>query len=189
MERQPRSDNLLVWSLATFHTGLFVLIPVVLLYLNGALGNLLRDLSTMFGVTVFGALWLTNWWCTRRAARGIDWTALLRPVFDPRLLARGIVWGGINGILLLLALLIIALALLAPGAIANQGLEAVSNFVAFGVFVLLLGLPIAFIIGAIMGLVFAVIDGILLQVSLYLLRASTRPEMDRDRSSEHPGTN
>jgi hypothetical protein len=65
-ERAGGPDPLLVWCLAAYHTGLFVLVPLTLLHWAGALGDLLGGLSTVVGLVLYLALWATTWWTNRR---------------------------------------------------------------------------------------------------------------------------
>jgi hypothetical protein len=165
-----------VWGLATFHTVAFVLLLLVLLYAGGSLGSLLQGLNTELGFGLFGALWATNWLCTRRALRGLG---ALRPVAEgwPKGLRRlrwlgsvsgqGVVWGGVNGVLFLLCLLGVAIASFVV-SLPFAGLDAARGVPAavagFGIF-LAFGAVAAFIVGACVGAVFSVVDGALLALA------------------------
>ena len=161
-----RSDRLLVWGLAAFHTSLFGLILVILVLLFGDLGQALASLNTLAGLSIFGALWLTNWWCTRRVMREVDWTPAHRPVLEGRLLSSGMFWGGTNGVLFLLSLPLIALAGFGIEAINEGRLTDLGNLIFFAAIAAILGTVFAFPIGAVVGLIFAVIDSLLLRISV-----------------------
>ena len=173
MAEVTRTDRLVVWSLATFHTGLFMLVLVLLLHWGGALGGLLSTLNTLVGMAVYGLLWATNWWCTRRAMRTIGWWGIQRPIDTDRLLSQGMMWGGVNGMLFLLGLLIpylvLSLVFIAvsphdvrdPLLVGAQYVMLILSGVA-GAIVLC---AFAFPIGAVFGLVFAIIDRVMLAIA------------------------
>src|SRR5260370_610226 len=70
VERALRERNLrVVFTLGTFHAAVLVAVLVVVLYANGGLASLLSGLSTIAGLALFGALWLTTVWSTDRTLR------------------------------------------------------------------------------------------------------------------------
>jgi hypothetical protein len=64
--------KLLTWSLATFHTTVFVLVIVLFAYSGGGLGQALSGLNTFVGLGLFVALWATTYVTTSRALDGLD---------------------------------------------------------------------------------------------------------------------
>ena len=144
----------------------------MLLYAGGNLGALLGSLNTIVGLVLFGALWLTTWWCTRRAWRAMGWT-INEPIKYGRLYSLGARWGGVNGILFLFALLTIQIITVFIFAFSNSrfsdvGLGALRGFV----FVGFCGTPFAFVIGAVFGFVFAAIDALLIDVTNLIFHMS-----------------
>jgi hypothetical protein len=149
---------------------------LALLYAGGSLGSLLQGLNTELGFVLFGALWATNWFCTRRALRGLGG---LRPDAEGRpkglrrlrwlgsVLAQGFVWGGVSGVLFLLCLLgvaIVSFVVSLPFAGLDAARAAPAAVAGFGIF-LAVGAVAAFIVGACVGAVFSVVDGALLALA------------------------
>ena len=166
MPEPARLRGLLEWALAAFHAGFLLTALVALVYATGNLGAILGGLSTLVGLGVFGLLWFTTWWTTRRATRGVDWAALERPAALAGQLWRVGLWGGLNGVLFVLALLafigVNALALiLAERASAADSLSVL-------VFGGGIALAVAFVAGAVIGVLFALLDGTFLVVARWL---------------------
>ena len=90
-----------VFALGTLHAALLVLLVVTLAYRGGGLGEGLAGLSTSLGMALFGLLWLLAWWATARALRGVAVTASLGAGVA---IQRGLIWGGVAGVLVLLGL-------------------------------------------------------------------------------------
>jgi len=156
------TDRMLEWALATFHTSLFILSLVFFLYGSGVLGNLLSSLNTLAGFGLFGLLWLTTWWTTRRAigslvpgwGKGGDFC--VRTVRFSKALYKGTIWGAANGLLFFCGLVLAVLASL-------ERQVSISSPQTFGVllsYVLLAGTAAAAFGGAV-GLVLAVVDSLL----------------------------
>lgn len=175
MPENPPPGRLLTFGLATFHTLFFILILVLFLYSLGGLGDLLEGLNTLAGYVIFAALWTTTWWTTRQALRNYfkrriqggeeNWIeTMLRGEFEvSQVLVNGVIWGGINGFLFLIALAVILLvyilfltiaALL--GGSANPG--ASLTLILF----LLIGSLLGAIVGGVVGLILALVDGAVL---------------------------
>ncbi|WP_224333721.1 hypothetical protein [Haloprofundus halobius] len=143
--------TLAVWGLATFHVTVLVVVLVVALHLAGPLGEFLSGLNTAIGLGVFAYLWALTWWTNRRAL-GDAWRG---DGFDPRAAAtRATLWGGVTGVLFLLAPFALFLVLLvAQGA-------SVLAVLAIG----LLGALVAALVGAVIGGAFGVVDVVLFRV-------------------------
>ncbi|MPZ14016.1 MAG: hypothetical protein GEU73_06265 [Chloroflexi bacterium] len=181
----PPGNRLLDWALGTFHAGLFVLTIVVALYRAGGLDDLLGGLNTLLGLAIYGLLWVVTEWTTRRALRGVEWRELA--VRDPgELLSRGLGWGGVTGVLLLLVPAVILVIVAVPvqiAGMARMGLDRgprilveALQFLFVGAGALLIAFSVAFIVGAIVGAVFALVDALVLAAArfVFALRTGTR---------------
>lgn len=198
---RPPLPGLLTWSLGAFHTALFVAVLVALAYRSGGLGNLLGGLSTELGFAIYGALWLSVWWCTRRALHGgsVFWTSG-RQGFG-QAIRYAPYWGAATGGLFIgilvagvfvalntapwLVLPVLLIVLIFPARLSGEGRRRVGGLVdgiAFGVGIVLLGIPL--LIGAAVGLALALIDGLLLQAALHLFQITVaEPAADGPRAS------
>jgi hypothetical protein len=164
MDDTRPTDPFLEWGLGTFHTLIFILALVILLFFIGSLGSILSGLNTLVGYALFTALWGTTWWTTSRALRKLNeghspvdilfsW-----PVGIFKFTTLGVVWGGINGILFAVVLFI-----------------AVAIFVSPQVFLsALFVLPFAFIVGAIFGILLILIDSLALSMARLLVKRYIR---------------
>lgn len=164
-----RSARLLVWGLSTFHTALFFAVFVAVLYLNGGLGNLLASLNTLIGSAVYALLWFTTWLTTRGAWRALNWRAFDEPLDVLRLLGTATIFGGVNGMLFLSCLAVVAipvaLAAVAVQAVQSGRPEQAAQLIPASillVFALAIAEGVAFVLGAFVGLLFAVVDGLLI---------------------------
>lgn len=146
--------RLLAVGLGTFHALLFFVSLVLLLHLNAGLDALLR-LGTGVGVLVFLVFWMVTVWSTAMALDGVAEGG------DP--LKQAALWGAAEGFILL-ALLLITIGIL-------------ESWVVFTVFPL--GSAFAVAIGALVGLVFAALDRLLLGSPMDHLQ---RPEGERQVS-------
>ncbi len=175
--------RLYAWSLATFHTVLFFAVLVMAVYLTGSLGQLLAALNTLIGTTIFVLFWLATWFCTRSAlgrifhSEGPPTSGIGGPEIK-RALYLAPLWAGINGIFSLQVFLLGGLLALIGTLIANPALVA-SPFsltgafieaLTFGGFAEAFGIVPAFVVGALVGLVFVGIDGLLFAVAQSLGR-------------------
>src|SRR5439155_6183702 len=170
--------RLLLWSLATFHTAFFFAAFVAALYLNGSIADLLASLNTLVGTAVYLVLWATTWWTTRQAWRALKWERLDDPLDVTALLGMGTLYGGINGMLFLSVIALVAipvgLAAIIVEALGLGRMEDMAGLVAAGFFSLIvLGIAevVAFGIGALVGLLFAIVDGALLRIAWRLAAA------------------
>ena len=154
--------------MAAFHTGFLVTSLVTLLHWYGGLGNALRDLSTLSGVVIFLALWLATWWCTRRALRRIPAGTHERAVPAGTLVPRGILWGGVNGVMFLAVL-----AVLFGLSIDDPRIGVFFSVLGSLIFSLPFGSILAFTVGACVGGVFAWLDFALLEASRRLFLGCT----------------
>ena len=85
---------------------------------------------------------------------------------------RATVWGGVNGVLFWLALLAFVAVASIVSIIANPG--SAVGFAFFLAIVSIIGSAIAFVVGAVFGLLFAILDGVLLEISRYIVLFARR---------------
>jgi hypothetical protein len=144
--------KLLTWSLATFHTTVFVLAIVLFAYSRGALGPALSGLNTLAGLGLFVALWATTYLTTARALAGLD---LIGSAGDRGGYGRrAFRWGAANGMSFLAVLGIVALLV----AVANTRPGQVGS----GILLPALSIaPIALVVSAAVGGVVGVLFGII----------------------------
>ena len=143
----------MVFALGTFHAAALIVALVLVLYATGALASLLSSLSTVAGLALFSALWLTTVWSTHGTLGDAFTVAPRTSVPLGTMIPRATWRGGINGVAFLVCL---GLVLLISSALSGN--------VAFGVVGLgflifaTVGAAFAFVIGLVLGLVFACID-------------------------------
>jgi hypothetical protein len=173
MDESFKPARLAEWSLATFHTSGLIVVVVALVYATGNLGALLGSLNTLVGLALFGALWLTTWWCTRRAVRAIPPQTLAQPRSSGRAVVRSLaiggLWGGVNGAVFFLVLVsgLLVVSIYEVVTVANTSLVFLALAGLFGV-------PIAFGVGAVIGILFAGIDGAVLELARVLTSFTAR---------------
>jgi hypothetical protein len=156
-----------VFTLGTFHAAALIAALVVILYASGGLAPLLSSLSTIAGLALFSALWLTTVWSTGRTLRGAltvaPWTSVPLGIMIPRAAWRG----GVNGVVFLVCLGVI----LAISSAFNGDVGVVG----FGALIFLtVGAAFAFVIGLVLGLLFAGLD--------LALVSATRAILDEKKS-------
>jgi hypothetical protein len=153
-ERAIRERNfLVVFALGTFHAAALIVALVLVLFAAGGLASLLSGLSTIAGLALFSALWLTTVWSTNRTLRGAftvaPWTSVPLDVMIPRAAWRG----GVNGVAFLACLGFILLISSAFNGDLALGVIG-AGFLVFAT----VGAAVAFVIGFVLGLVFACVD-------------------------------
>src|SRR4029077_12602926 len=91
-------NQLVVFALGTFHAAGLIVALVLALYAAGGLAPILSSLSTLAGLSLFSALWLSTVWSTHRTLRGAftvaPWTSVPLGIMIPRPAWRG----GITGV-------------------------------------------------------------------------------------------
>jgi hypothetical protein len=145
--------KLLIWSLATFHTTVFVLVIVLLAYSGGGLGQALGGLNTFAGLGLFLVLWTTTYLTTARALAGLDFIGSAR---DRRGYGRrAFRWGAANGMSFLAVLGIVALVV----AVANTRPGQVGSGILLPfLFIAPIGLVVSAAVGGAVGVLFGIID-------------------------------
>lgn len=149
--RHREGELLVVFALGTFHAAALIAALVLVLYASGGLASLLSGLSTIAGLALFGALWLTTLWTTNRTLRGAfrvaPWTSVPLGVMIPRAAWRG----GVNGVLFLGCVGVIL--------IISSAFNGDVGFIGPGTLILAtVGAAVAFVIGLVVGLLFAAVD-------------------------------
>lgn len=157
-------NQLLSWGLGTFHATALLLALLVAQSRAGTLGGFLGSLGTAPGLVLFVGLWLATWWSTRRAllaTRGTEsWTT---PLGD--LCWNGFLWGGVNGMLFLVIFFGVRLA----PQFTTEGLAAAGTFFLGLVLIGTASLAVAALLGATVGLAFALVDCAALALARWLV--------------------
>lgn len=143
--------RLVVFALGTFHAAALIAALVLVLYATGALTSVLSGLSTIAGLALFAALWVTTVWSTNRTLRGAftvaPWTSVPLGIMIPRAVWRG----GVNGVLFLACVGVIL--------IISSAFNGDVGFLGLGVLIFAtVGAAVAFVIGLAVGLLFAAVD-------------------------------
>jgi hypothetical protein len=166
-----RSVSLEAWTVATANLALFGLALVVAGHASGVLSDLLGGLGTLPGLAAFAYLWALLVEAIRwaLATGGLD---SIRDGEFRSLLARGVVAGSGVGVTFLLGVV----AVVAAVGFLRSGS---ANLVAF-LFVLAVGAAVAVVVGAVVGLLAALVNVILYRASDLLVA----PEDDNGRFSQ-----
>ena len=164
--------RLFVWSLASFHTTLFAVALLTLVYFGGVLGEALGSLDTVTGLALFVSLWGVTFWSTRRAAQDLMWARPDQPLRLADMIRQGMVWAGANGALFLLALLTVV-GISAAVAERNPTLLALPVLAVTGA-------PFSYTLGVVVGFLFGVLGWALFALSRRVFLACTRPSPGAD---------
>jgi len=160
MTVSPRVSGLVGWVLGTFHTSVFGLALLLLLYPRGGFGATLQGLGTLSGLAIFVALWATTIFTTDRALSGLQWLD-----DDPSQMAiffrRALRWGGVNGLLFLAAL---GAILLLNAVLTTRG-SFTSPTLAVFAFIGAIGVVVSYVIGAVVGVTLGALDIAALRVA------------------------
>lgn len=182
-QRSLRFTRLVEWSFAAFHTTYFVLIAFTLLYTQADLGELLASLNTLIGVGVFALLWLTTWWCTRRAVAELVQVKQMRVPSLGTFLWLGVKWGAVNGILFFLPIIVLTILFLFAN-LAARSLDASQVGSALGsttgglFFAIVFGMPAALVIGGLVGLGFGLIDAGIARLAFLIFDSWVTPHAE-----------
>ena len=144
-------SRLVIFALGTFHAAGLIATLVLILYALDGLAPVLGSLSTIAGLALFGALWVTTVWSARRTLRGAFTIAPWRALPLDTLLSRAALSGGINGIAFLAFVgLILGISSAFNGDVGVVGYG-------FPIFATV-GAAVAFVLGLVLGLLFAGVD-------------------------------
>ncbi|WP_439027568.1 hypothetical protein [Haloarchaeobius sp. DT45] len=155
--RHPRRPTLLAWCLGTYHTATLTAAGVAGLHLSGAVGDLLGGLNTVVGFAAFLYLWAVTLWTTTQVLGEVELFGA-EGLSTRALLVAGAKWGAVNGLVFLFGV-ILTLVFALPGEVLNLFLF----FCLAGVF--------ALAIGAVIGVVFALVDAGLLALARWAVPA------------------
>ncbi len=159
-------NGIILWGLGILHTVLAVFTFGVVSS-PGEFGRFLTEVATYPGAALTGALWMTSWCCTRRALRRINRTSHPEPLPLARTLGCGALWGGVNGVLFLVAWLVSVA--LPDGAVGELGRTIVL------LVYLVFPFPLVFGIGARVGSLCATLALPILLLSRRVTHADLRP--------------
>ncbi|WP_435067983.1 hypothetical protein [Haloplanus sp. C73] len=134
-------DSLLAWVLAAFHTATLLVPGLALLYAVGALGSLLQGVHTATGFVLYLSLWGLGWWTTKR------WLAATPLAVERETLTAAATWGAVTGVGFLFVILAVV-------AVTLRELLFVAVLA-------LVGTPVAALVGAVLGVAFALLDTLL----------------------------
>ena len=158
--------KLLTWSLATFHTTVFVLVIVLFAYSGGGLGGALGGLNTFAGLGLFVALWATTYVTTARALRGLDLIGSARDRGGYG--RRAFRWGAANGMSFLGILGLVAIA----AAVANtRPGQVASGILVPALFIAPIALVVSAAVGGVVGVIFGIVD-----LGLFAVAGLTTPD-------------
>ena len=152
-----------LWSLTTFHTASFVAAAVIGLHIRGALLTALSRLDTSLGVASFLSLWALTWYATRAGVRQMG--PRIEAASSATIVFSTTVAGGLNGV----GILAIVPVLAVMSAVSYGVLRALGALPVLFLFVVIGGV-LAFTIGAVVGLIYGLIDALLLKGGAALFR-------------------
>jgi uncharacterized integral membrane protein len=140
------SDPLLAWGLASFHAAALLVVPLWLAHVVApvAVGDLLGGLDTRVGLGLYLLLWGTTWYSNRRYLAA---SAFETPT---RTLKAGATWGAVTGLPLLVGVVLAVLSATNP---------------TFAALLLVAGALVAPLVGAVVGVVFAGVDVVLVRLA------------------------
>ncbi len=150
--------NLLSLALSTFHIAFLVAVGVLLAHLTGGLGDFLKGLNTLLGLGLFAVLWAVVWWATGNVLAVVSVSDVVSWSGTKAVILRGTLWGGAVGVLFFagfVAVAVLSFLFRPTGAIQPSSV----------LLILLIGGAIAFGVGGIVGISFAVLDVALIRVA------------------------
>lgn len=159
------SDGLLTWGLASFHTALLVALVLGGLYAAGVAGELLTGLDTWIGIVAYLYLWAVTWWTNRRLLSRIEGDLVTERPGASALLAEAMKWGALAGLLVFLPALLVGIVLF----VGAGGLGAVPFLLVGGA----IGATLATGIGVVVGVLFVLLDLLLVRAARRWLPADT----------------
>lgn len=158
MESKSLTNKFFVIRTATFGTGLLVLSSILLNFIYGNIGSLNKTLSMGPRVWLFLMLWVTTWWCMKKAFVDMTSKSLALERWGDSL-SKGGLWGSINASITFVILFV---------SILLKGSASFWDFLATllpSLFVILFGIPIAAIVGSLVGFLGAIIIKFLVEVA------------------------
>jgi hypothetical protein len=181
METQETSqpgEVVFAWCLGSFHTAITMLIFVAVLFRSDVLGEALGNLETRLGLAAYGIFWLSTGYHTTKALKKVG---MQRIATEPHsawggdLYTSFTVGGAFNGMTIWAVIGVPLAGLLISGALAERGISALPGLA----LLLAFGVPIttgfAFTVGATVGVLFAMIDDILIMTALHFIGDHEQP--------------
>lgn len=157
--RSPEAGPLLPLALSALHISLLVTIAVVMLHTGGGLADGFGGLNTVVGFLLFALVWGVTWQTTCHATAGLRWR---EPPSLSSTMERGGYWGGVSGVIVVVALAAVILVLTTLDAIVGgQFTFDVAVFAGIIGYLLLTSI-VAFAVGGLLGALFAALDRALL---------------------------
>jgi hypothetical protein len=150
--------GLRLFGLATFHAATFMIGIALLAHLDGSLRQNLARIGTLRGFAAFAVLWVTTWFATRAGLRQVS---VDREVPGSLILST-VVAGGWNGLYFLAAAVI-------PALLGSLTFGQRAGILVFLALTFPIGAVLAFTIGSIVGLVYGLVDSVLLEIAVRLV--------------------
>ena len=162
MESKNSRNQLFVLSTTTLIVGLLVLTFIFINFFYGNIGLINKSLPTVFRLGLFLMLWFTTWWCVKKAIGSMTPKDLAYYGWKGSIMKGGL-WGGTNGSITGGTLLVIATLL----TILNESTSLLHALLGLlsGLFFMVFVVPIAFIVGALIGILGTVIVKLLVVAS------------------------
>jgi hypothetical protein len=159
-----RIAPLRAWSLATFHTVTFVVAAAAFAHASDSLKEALARLDTKTGVAFFGAFWALTFFITRAGLRKmmpVETASTSSIVFGTTIAGA---WNGVGVFAILVSVGLVS-------GFATRGFEAM-RLLPVQFLTAVLGSLLAFTVGAVAGLVYGLVDALLIGCAEMLYRAS-----------------
>jgi hypothetical protein len=153
------------WSHAAFRTISFVVAIAALTHATGGLREALGRLDTIRGAAAFVVLWTLTWFATRFGLRTL---APIEEATAATVVAQTTIAGGWNGAAVFAALVLYSVV----WGFALRGASAIA-LLPVQFFVAVLGTLVAFVAGAIVGVVYGLIDAMIVGGGEWLYRFSS----------------
>ena len=161
-------DDLQLWSLSTFRTTSFMITLVISQYIQGSLQERFKSLGTGIGLLLFAGLWACTWLTTRWGLRAQAALPRRPQAWGPPLVPT-IVAGGWNGLLIFVPLMVTFLI-----RVATDGQARVLPMLVLLLVGTVIGGGVAFVVGALVGLLYGIAEAFLLGFSDRIYRWTTR---------------
>jgi len=163
-----RRADLASWSLGTFHACVLAIALLVVVYRLGGLDDALAGLSTAHGFALFLGLWAATVFTTTRALEAYRRSPAAPGGDLGPLVPSALRWGALNGVLFLWYLAVTQLVAVLASRPRLETLMLVPAAMPF----LSIASLVAFVVGALVGLVFGTIDVQLLRLARSVAGAS-----------------
>jgi hypothetical protein len=153
------------WSVATFHTVSFIVVAVAFTHASDSLKEAIGRLDTKTGVAFFAAFWTLTTFVTRAGLRKL---APIEAASTSSIVFQTTIAGGWNGVGVFALLVVVNVV----SGFVSRGVAAMS-FLPVQFFAAVIGSLLAFTIGAVVGMVYGLIDAALIGCADLLYRVSS----------------